>query len=82
MKRLRAQGSGLDALAGRSSSAISPLPPAFAIGPLLKWAGGKRQLLPHLRRFYPAAFSRYIEPFFGSGAVFFDLHGAGRRRRG
>jgi DNA adenine methylase len=47
---------------------------------LLKWAGGKRQLLPQLRRFYPLAFNRYIEPFFGSGAVFFDLHAAGRLR--
>ena len=46
--------------------------------PLLKWAGGKRQLLPALRRFYPLTFKRYIEPFFGSGAVFFDLHAAGR----
>ena len=46
--------------------------------PLLKWAGGKRQLLPQLRRFYPSQFSRYIEPFFGSGAVFFDLHASGR----
>jgi DNA adenine methylase len=46
--------------------------------PLLKWAGGKRQLLPALRSFYPIAFTRYIEPFFGSGAVFFDLHAAGR----
>jgi len=50
----------------------------YPIRPLLKWAGGKRQLLPKLRRFYPARFNRYIEPFFGSGAVFFDLHGAGR----
>lgn len=46
--------------------------------PLLKWAGGKRQLLPALRRFYPVRFDRYIEPFFGSGAVFFDLHAGGR----
>ena len=46
----------------------------------MKWAGGKRQLLPHLRRFYPPAFNRYIEPFLGSGAVFFDLHAAGRLR--
>ncbi len=46
--------------------------------PLLKWVGGKRQLLPALRRFYPRVFGRYIEPFFGSGAVFFDLHAAGR----
>ena len=48
--------------------------------PLLKWAGGKRQLLPALRRFYPADFGRYIEPFVGSGAVFFDLYNAGRLR--
>jgi DNA adenine methylase len=48
------------------------------VGPLLKWAGGKRQLLPELRRFYPAAFNRYLEPFFGSGAVFFDLCGTGQ----
>jgi DNA adenine methylase len=46
--------------------------------PLLKWAGGKRQLLPALRGFYPVTFKRYIEPFFGSGAVYFDLHAAGR----
>ena len=46
--------------------------------PLLKWAGGKRQLLPALRRHYPGSFDRYVEPFVGSGAVFFDLYGAGR----
>src|SRR3954470_8401588 len=49
--------------------------------PLLKWAGGKRQLLPTLRGFYPVSFTRYIEPFFGSGAVFFDLHASGRLER-
>ncbi len=48
------------------------------LAPLLKWAGGKRQLLPQLRRFYPSRFNRYIEPFFGSGAVFFDLQRGGR----
>jgi DNA adenine methylase len=48
------------------------------IRPFLKWAGGKRQLLPALRLHYPASFDRYIEPFLGSGAVFFDLHAAGR----
>ena len=52
--------------------------PEIAGTPLLKWVGGKRQLLPRLRRFYPASFGRYIEPFFGSGAVFFDLHASGR----
>src|SRR5215471_5985296 len=45
--------------------------------PLLKWAGGKRQLLPELRPFYPKAFRRYFEPFLGSGAVFLDLYNAG-----
>jgi DNA adenine methylase len=48
--------------------------------PLLKWAGGKRQLLPVLRTLYPARFDRYVEPFFGSGAVFFDLHARGLLR--
>jgi DNA adenine methylase len=43
----------------------------------LKWAGGKRQLLPTLSIHYPAQFDRYVEPFFGSGAVFFDLHARG-----
>ena len=52
--------------------------PAIALRPFLKWAGGKRQLLPALRRFYPEQFGRYFEPFVGSGAVFFDLTGSGR----
>jgi len=49
-----------------------------SVRPLLKWAGGKRQLLPALRQYYPARFERYIEPFVGSGAVFFDLFSLGR----
>ena len=49
-----------------------------AVRPILKWAGGKRQLLPRLRPFYPSRFDRYIEPFVGSGAVFLDCHNQGR----
>ncbi|MGK7949352.1 MAG: DNA adenine methylase [Xenococcaceae cyanobacterium] len=46
--------------------------------PVLKWAGGKTQLLPKLRERYPENLKNnnittYIEPFFGGGAVFFDL---------
>ena len=48
------------------------------MAPLLKWVGGKRQLLPVLRRFYPASFNQYFEPFVGSGAVFFDMLRTGR----
>ena len=47
------------------------------VRPILKWAGGKRQLLPELRPFYPRHFNRYLEPFLGSGAVFLDLHNRG-----
>ena len=43
------------------------------VRPLLKWAGGKRQLLPALEPYYPQSFQRYLEPFVGSGAVFFHL---------
>tara|TARA_Y100000768_G_scaffold106792_1_gene78335 strand:- start:723 stop:1523 length:801 start_codon:yes stop_codon:yes gene_type:complete len=42
--------------------------------PILKWAGGKTQLLPTLRKLYPSKFSKYYEPFLGGGAVFFDLN--------
>jgi DNA adenine methylase len=49
-----------------------------ALRPFLKWAGGKRQLLATLGAYYPGSFERYVEPFVGSGAVFFDLAGSGR----
>lgn len=43
------------------------------IKPILKWAGGKRQLLPQLLPLVTMAEGRYIEPFIGGGAVFFAL---------
>jgi len=41
--------------------------------PVLKWAGGKRQLLDEIYSRFPAEYNHYHEPFFGGGAVFFDL---------
>lgn len=41
--------------------------------PIIKWAGGKRQLLPALMEGMPDFPGRYVEPFLGSGALFFEL---------
>ena len=41
--------------------------------PILKWAGGKRQLLDALYARVPESYDRYHEPFVGGGALFFDL---------
>ena len=41
--------------------------------PILKWVGGKRQLLQELHSRFPISYEKYHEPFIGGGAVFFDL---------
>lgn len=41
--------------------------------PPVKWVGGKRQLLPELRKYVPSSFGTYYEPFLGGGALFFAL---------
>lgn len=41
--------------------------------PFLKWAGGKRWLAPSLSNIDLDPNKRYIEPFLGSGAIFFHL---------
>jgi DNA adenine methylase len=42
--------------------------------PLCKWSGGKRDEIETFSKFYPKNFNRFIEPFVGGGAVFFDLN--------
>lgn len=44
-----------------------------SIAPFVKWAGGKRQLIPQIRERMPAQFNNYYEPFVGGGAVIFEL---------
>jgi len=45
--------------------------------PFIKWAGGKGQILPEIRKVYPAGLgttiTKYAEPFVGGGAVLFDV---------
>ena len=62
---------------------MSPLPAKLAdyieCKPVLKWAGGKGQLLDKIDEKLPlklkmGGIKRYIEPFVGGGAVFFDIY--------
>lgn len=41
---------------------------------ILKWPGGKEKELPVIREYMPKFSGRYIEPFVGGGAVFFDVN--------
>lgn len=43
------------------------------ISPILKWVGGKRQLLKDIKELIPKQITTYVEPFIGGGALFFDL---------
>lgn len=43
------------------------------IAPFVKWAGGKRQLLPQIKERMPEQYNNYFEPFVGGGAVLFGL---------
>lgn len=44
-----------------------------SVAPFVKWAGGKRQLIPQIRERMPEKYNDYYEPFVGGGAVIFDL---------
>lgn len=41
--------------------------------PIIKYPGGKRQEVPYILPRIPSYTGRYVEPFFGGGAVFFAL---------
>lgn len=42
--------------------------------PIMKWAGGKTQMLKDIMPKIPKTYGRYIEPFIGGGALFFALN--------
>lgn len=46
-----------------------------SVAPIVKWVGGKRQLMPEIKKYIPEPndISTYYEPFMGGGAVLFDL---------
>lgn len=46
---------------------------AVKVQPFLKWAGGKRWFVSKYLSLFPSTYNRYIEPFLGSGAIFFAL---------
>lgn len=45
----------------------------YFVAPVVKWAGGKRQILDQIMKYVPEDFSTYYEPFLGGGAVLFEL---------
>ncbi len=45
----------------------------MCMSPVVKWAGGKRQILEKLKANLPEKFNSYFEPFIGGGALLFDL---------
>ncbi len=48
-------------------------PFAHKAKPILKWAGGKTQMLDVLLPLMPDQYNNYIEPFFGGGALFYAV---------
>lgn len=52
------------------------------VKPLVKWAGGKRQIIPGLKQLLPSKWGTYFEPFAGGAALLCDLYNAGLLKKG
>lgn len=46
--------------------------PTDEISPVVKWIGGKTQLLSRIESLLPDSYNRYYEPFLGGGALLFS----------
>ena len=62
------QSANLERIKSAQSTENAVLPP------FLKWAGGKRWIVPSVRQFIPKRIDKYIEPFLGSGAMYFHIN--------
>jgi len=45
----------------------------MSIKPVVKWAGGKRQIVDKLIEYMPTNYNKYYEPFVGGGALLFTI---------
>ena len=58
----------------QSIELLQPEDRAFeSLQPVVKWVGGKRQLLPDIRERLPKEYTTYYEPFIGGAAVLLDI---------
>lgn len=46
--------------------------------PIVKWAGGKRQIMSQILKYFPDDFVNYFEPFSGGLSVFMELYNNGK----
>lgn len=59
-----------DSYRSTDNQGLEPLPKGKA-SPFVKWAGGKRSIIPIISEYLPPSIETYHEPFVGGGAVFF-----------
>tara|TARA_B100001094_G_scaffold144997_1_gene140452 strand:+ start:1223 stop:2074 length:852 start_codon:yes stop_codon:yes gene_type:complete len=43
------------------------------ISPVVKWVGGKKRLVPYIKKYGPKKYTNYFEPFIGGGSVVLSL---------
>ncbi|MCL5989265.1 MAG: DNA adenine methylase [Candidatus Thermoplasmatota archaeon] len=46
----------------------------YIIEPIIKWAGGKRQIIDKLLYYMPSKWNTYFEPFLGGGALVSEIY--------